>query len=273
LKQLSTATIVAMTQPELLLSNVHKRFGGVVAIKDLSLSIRSGEIHGLIGPNGAGKSTTISLASGFLRPTSGSITWMGRDITRSDPASIATSGLVRTYQHAAPLAGLSVLENILVGFHGTYSASFLAVLLGLPAARRESDLIAREAHALLQDYGLADDAEVDAADLTFGQLRFLEIARAVAMKPKLLLLDEPAAGLNTQETEFLRRILNRLRDKGIGLLVVDHDVQFIFALCQKVTAMNFGSVIASGSPHEIYNNAAVREAYLGNNNLAVEALR
>ena len=245
------------------LSGVTKRYGGLVAVSDLTLAVAEGSVHGLIGPNGAGKSTAIGLIAGFVRADSGSITFGGRDLGRLRPDEIARLGVSRTFQRAAPLAGLTVFENVLVGMHTRFRANLVSVVLRSPAARVEARELERSVAALLDAFGLAAQADADARNLTFGQLRFLEIARAAAMRPRILLLDEPAAGLNDGERARLAALIRDLRDRGIGVLLVDHDVPFVFGLCDRMTVMNFGSVIAAGDPDVVHRDAAVRDAYLG----------
>jgi ABC-type branched-subunit amino acid transport system ATPase component len=240
-----------------------KRFGGVTAALDVSLTVAIGTIHGLIGPNGAGKSTVIGLISGFIKPDSGDIRFDDRDLTALKPADIAQLGVARTFQQATPFGGLTVLENVMVGMHTRYRATITSVLFRTPRMRRENAEITRAAHRLLEEFDLTADADVDAAGLPFGKLRFLEIARAVAMRPRVLLLDEPAAGLNSLETERLGILIRRLAERGTGILLVDHDVPFVFGLCDRMTVMNFGSVIATGDPAKVFHNPAVHEAYLG----------
>jgi branched-chain amino acid transport system permease protein len=247
----------------LALDGVTKRFGGLVAVSEVSLAVPVGCIHGLIGPNGAGKSTTIGLIAGFLRADTGRITFGTHDLGRLAPAQIARLGISRTFQQATPLAGLSVFENVLVGMHTRYRAGLGAVLLPMAPARREAAAIEEAARALLATFGLEAQADADARNLTFGQLRFLEIARAIAMRPRILLLDEPAAGLNDGERARLATLIRGFRDEGVGMLLVDHDVPFVFALCDRMTVMNFGSVIAAGDPDAVHRDPAVREAYLG----------
>jgi branched-chain amino acid transport system permease protein len=253
----------ATAEPELCVAAVTKRFSGLLAVSNVSLTVRTGRIHGLIGPNGAGKSTMISLISGSLRPTSGQISFAGHDLGRLNPASIARLGVVRTFQQAAPLLGLTVIENVTAGMHLHYRSGIAAVLLRLPAMRREARTLTAAAQALLERVDLAAEANAQAGTLTFGKLRFLEIARVMAMRPRVMLLDEPAAGLNQPESERLAGILRALRDEGVGLLLVDHDVPFVFDLCDEVTVMDSGSVIAAGDPGQVYADPLVREAYLG----------
>jgi branched-chain amino acid transport system ATP-binding protein len=251
------------TRRSLTVSQVTKRFGGVTAVSSASLMLSAGGIHGLIGPNGAGKSTMIGLISGFLRPDAGTIEYGGAELTRLNPAAIAKLGISRTFQQATPFAGLSALENVMVGMHLSHQAGLGAVLLRLPDMRREAKEIGIAARALLDEVGLLSDANADASGLPFGKLRFLELARAIAMRPQILLLDEPAAGLNSEETKRLGEIVRKLPAQGMGILLVDHDVPFVFSLCDTVTVMNFGSIIASGTPDAVRRDPQVREAYLG----------
>jgi len=245
------------------LASVSKSYGGVRAVQNVSLSIYSGSVHGLIGPNGAGKSTLIGLITGFIVADSGQITFEEARIDGRPPADIAKLGISRTFQQATPIVGLTVLENIMVGLHAEYRASMASVLFRTASMRHEARAIRERAERLLQDFGLGDDADALATDLPFGKLRFLEIARSVAHRPKTLLLDEPAAGLNAAETERLGGLIRNLSQSGVGILLVDHDVPFVFGLCDTVTVMNFGSVIASGPASTVYQESAVREAYLG----------
>lgn len=247
----------------LVVADATKRFGGVTAVLHVSLDVSRGRIHGLIGPNGAGKSTMIGLISGFIHADAGRIRFDDRDLTVMKSADIARLGVARTFQQATPLAGLTVLENVMVGMHTRYRAAAASVLFRTPRMRSEAAEITRAAGLLIEDFDLASVADVDAGGLPFGKLRFLEIARAVATRPRILLLDEPAAGLNPIETEKLGTLIRRLADQGTGVLLVDHDVPFVFGLCDWMTVMNFGSVIASGQPAEVFRDPAVHEAYLG----------
>ena len=247
----------------LIFVDVTKTFGGLTAVSSASLTLRPGTVHGLIGPNGAGKSTLIGIASGFIKPFTGQVTLAGQDISAFDATRIARLGLSRTFQRATPITGLTVLENVRVGMHIHYRSGVASVLFRTPAMRREAREREAAARRVLDDFELGADADQDAADLPFGKLRFLEIARAVVMQPLLLLLDEPAAGLSSVETERLAAIIRVQAAQGTGILLVDHDVPFVFSLCDHVTVMNFGSVIASGKPDDVYHDRAVHEAYLG----------
>jgi ABC-type branched-subunit amino acid transport system ATPase component len=253
------------TVGQLLLSvnDVTKAFGGVLAIDKVSLRVASESIVGLVGPNGAGKSTLISLMSGFMRADSGSITFDGYDVARLGPARLARMGLTRTFQAASPLARMTVLENVLVGLSSRYKAGFGSVLFRSPSMRREEKAMKAEAGSLLERFHLSDVAQSPARDLPFGRLRFLEIARAAAVQPRLLLLDEPAAGLNQREVEELASLIRALRTDGTSVLLVDHDVSFLFGLCEDVTVLNFGTVVASGPSVDVRTSPELRAAYLG----------
>jgi branched-chain amino acid transport system ATP-binding protein len=251
--------------------HVTRAFGGVVAVKDASIDLSEGLVAGLIGPNGAGKSTLLSLLSGFLRPDSGRVTLAGRDVSRAGPSRTASLGLVRTFQEAAPIAALTALDNVRVGMHTRFRGGPFAAMLHLPGSRRQEAELRKQAQHLLSEVGLTALEDVDASRLTFGQLRFLEIARALAASPRLLLLDEPSAGLDATEAERLGELIARIRHtSGLGLLLVDHNVPFLFKLCDRVTVMNYGEIIAQGAPKDIENDPAVHSAYLGTEDL-VEA--
>jgi ABC-type branched-subunit amino acid transport system ATPase component len=254
-------------------ARVTKAFGGVVAVKNASIDLHQGMVAGLIGPNGAGKSTLLSILSGFLRPDSGNVTLDDRDVSRLGPSRTARLGLVRTFQEAAPIAGLSALDNVRVGMHTRFRNGPFAAILHVPSSRREESALRQEAQRLLTEVGLRELQHVDAARLTFGQLRFLEIARALAASPRLLLLDEPTAGLNATESQMLADLIGRIRhSSGLGLLLVDHNVPFLFNLCDRITVMNYGEIIAEGAPQHIEKDPAVHAAYLGTEELVeVEA--
>ena len=252
-----------MSEARLEVQSIIKRFGGVTAISSASLTLPTGHVHGLIGPNGAGKSTMIGVISGFIKGFSGTIRFDGCDLTACSPAVIARAGISRTFQQATPIAGLTTLENVMVGMHVHHRSHLGSVLFRTPFMLREARSMRAAAERVLADFDLADDAEADATDLPFGKLRFLELARAVVMRPRILLLDEPAAGLNQPETERLAAIIRAQVQAGVGVLLVDHDVPFVFGLSDQVTVMNFGSVIAAGPPDAVYRDPAVREAYLG----------
>jgi ABC-type branched-subunit amino acid transport system ATPase component len=220
-------------------------------------------VVGLVGPNGAGKSTLISLLSGFARPDQGAISFRGHDVIRLRPSQLARLGLVRTFQAATPLSGLTVAENIQVALTSAYRSGLFSVLARTPRMRREAAALQHRANELLEEFGLLGEADRPARDLPFGQLRSLEIARALATRPALLLLDEPAAGLNQVEVHQLAARIRQIRAAGTAVLLVDHDVSFLFGLCDEVTVLNFGKIAVSGPAAEVHRSDLLRDAYLG----------
>jgi branched-chain amino acid transport system ATP-binding protein len=242
---------------------IAKSFGGVHALRGVDLTIPERTIIGLIGPNGAGKSTLLKALCGFVVPDSGAVTLGSVTVSGLTPSQIARAGLVTTFQHATPISGLSAIDNVLVGMTDRHSGGTFSALCGTPAYRASERRQRERARELLHSFGLERLADLDAGGLSFGQLRLLEIARAVAAEPRLLLLDEPAAGLNRVEINSMTTVIRSLRDEhGMGVLVVDHDVPFVFAISDRITAMNFGRVIAEGLPSDVEQDSAVRAAYL-----------
>jgi branched-chain amino acid transport system ATP-binding protein len=248
------------------LDRVSKRFGGLMAVKELSLTVETGEIRGLIGPNGAGKTTVFNLISGFYRPTAGRILYQEEDIAGLRTCHIAERGIVRTFQHTTLFEQLSVLANVLVGCHLRSHASTFASLLGRDHSQRSK--YEAEAKALLEFFGLADRADDIASSLPHGLQKTLGLAVAVAAEPKILMLDEPFAGMNTQETSEMMGVVRRLRDRGMTVLLVEHDMQAVMGLCDRITVMNFGELLTEGTPAEVRANPAVIEAYLGHTAVA-----
>jgi len=242
---------------------IEKRFGGVQALKGVDLELSPGEVVGLMGPNGAGKSTMLAVLSGHLRPDAGSIRFGSLELTGRGREVAARAGIVQTFQRAAPIAGLSVLENVLVGLDVAARPRVLPAVVGTPRARRSAQVARDSAIALLERCALAPLAYREAGVLSFGQLRLLEIARALAVRPAILLLDEPAAGINATESAELSRLILDLRDEGLGVLVVDHDVPFLFGVSDRIVAVDFGQVIARGTPEQVEHDPLVRAAYLG----------
>jgi branched-chain amino acid transport system ATP-binding protein len=248
---------------ELVVSGISKQFSGVKAVADVTFTVRPGEVHGLVGPNGAGKSTALGILSGFIPPDAGSITYRGRELVGAAPDRLVRAGVARTFQEPSPVPGLTVLENVLTGLHTQGHAGTLRAAVRSPALRKEERHLKQAALDLLASVGLADRAGADAGDLSFGELRYLEVIRCLGTGATMLLLDEPAAGMGKTETERLSALIDEVRRAGRGVLLVDHDMGFIFALCDAITVMNAGRVIADGTPREIESSAAVREAYLG----------
>lgn len=242
---------------------VSRHFGGVIAVDDLSFTINEGEIVGLIGPNGAGKTTIINLLTGLLAPSSGQITFGQQRLERLPAHQIARAGIARTYQNIRLFRGLSVLDNVIVGTHLRTHSSFAARLVFAPAVRHEEAATRQAAQALLERVNLGQRATAQATSLPYGEQRRLEIARALASGPKLLLLDEPAAGMNPTEMADLMALMRTLRDEGQTILLIEHNMQVVMGVCDRIIVLNFGRRIAEGTPAEILNNHDVIAAYLG----------
>ena len=245
------------------LMQLGKRFGGLQAVNDVGFSLRQGVIKAVIGPNGAGKTTLFNLISGALAPTSGEIRFQGRAIQGLKPYRIAALGIARTFQNIKMFAGMTALENVMVGRHVQSSAGFVASMLRTPRCRREEVAIREKALELLDFLGIADCADSEATSLSFGQQRAVELARALALEPKLLLLDEPAAGLNIYETAEVGRLIARIRDLGVTILLVEHDMSLVMDISEEIVVLSFGEKIAEGLPTEIQNNPEVIKVYLG----------
>jgi branched-chain amino acid transport system permease protein len=247
----------------LVVHNLTRVFGGVEALSGVSLRFEEGHIHGLIGPNGAGKTTFINLVSGLASPSAGRIVWQGREIQGRPPHLIARSGIARTYQSIRLFAEMSVRENVIVGRHAHIRTDLLTTWMRLPRERREETAAFDDAVRLLEGLGLSELADRPAGALAYGDQRRVEIARALSLHPRLLLLDEPAAGMNEAETERLGRFLLDLKRKGYTLIVVEHHMDLIMGVCDRIAVLNFGRTIAEGTPAEVAGNELVREAYLG----------
>ena len=244
-------------------NNISKRFGGLQAVKDVSFAVQEGSIKAVIGPNGAGKTTLFNLLSGFLLPDSGAIVYKGRPIHARSPHEIAQQGLSRTFQHIRLFAHMTALENVMVGRHVRSRAGFLAGMLNLPWTWREEQEIREKALALMDFLGIADLADANATSLSYGQQRAVEMARALAGDPAMLLLDEPAAGLNMRETADTARLISRIRDRGITVLVVEHDMSLVMQISDEVLVLSYGEKIADDAPRAVQNNPEVVRVYLG----------
>jgi branched-chain amino acid transport system ATP-binding protein len=246
------------------LQNLDMRFGGLSALEDLNLAVPAGGLYGLIGPNGAGKTTVFNLVSGFLQPTGGRIFWDGRDLTGEPPHRITALGVARTFQNIRLFGALSVLDNVLVGFHCRSRATWGEAVLRLPRYRREEADRRSRGLALLSEVGLAAAADHPAGKLPYGHQRRLEIARALATGPRFLLLDEPAAGLNPQETQDLIGFIKDVKERyDLSLLIIEHNLRLVMGLCQHLTVLDHGLTIAAGPPGDIRKNPEVIRAYLG----------
>jgi branched-chain amino acid transport system ATP-binding protein len=254
-------------------SGLTRRFAGLVAVDHVTLAVAEGGIHAVIGPNGAGKTTLFNLLSGVVSPTAGVIHLDGHDITGLPAHGRARLGMTRTFQNIRIFAAMTVLENVLTGLQARIDASLAAVVFRLPSFRRqEHDAVAR-ARETLDLVGLADRADHRAAALPYGDQRRLEIARAMVSRPRLLLLDEPAAGMNPAETEALAVLVRKLRDLGTTVLLVEHDMGFVTDISDRVTVLNFGRLIFDGEPAAMRREPAVIEAYLGHKVAAKLAAR
>jgi branched-chain amino acid transport system ATP-binding protein len=243
--------------------NLTKRFAGLTANSDISLEIPEGSLFAVIGPNGAGKTTFFNMVSGFLAPTAGTIEFAGEDITNLRQDKIAAKGLVRTFQLVQLFKGMTVAENVEVGFHLATKGGVAAALSRLSWFRRQEADVHTKARELLAFVGLAGQAEQDAELLPYGQQRLLEVARALAAKPRLLLLDEPAAGLNAHETDALAAVIQELNRRGTTVLLIEHDMALVTRIAQRIAVLDFGCKITEGTPDEIKRHPDVIAAYLG----------
>jgi branched-chain amino acid transport system ATP-binding protein len=244
-------------------NGVNKRFGGLQALSDVSLRIKKGQIYGLIGPNGAGKTTFFNVLTGLYQPDTGSFELAGKPYFPSAPHQVAKAGIARTFQNIRLFGEMTALENVMVGRHVRTHQGLIGAILHHAAARREEADIRQRALELLDFVGIASIAHRTARNLSYGDQRRLEIARALATEPKLLALDEPAAGMNPTEKLALRELLVKIQRSGATILLIEHDVKLMMGLCDRITVLDYGKPIAEGAPLEVKNNPAVIEAYLG----------
>ncbi|MCX5779616.1 MAG: ABC transporter ATP-binding protein [Firmicutes bacterium] len=246
------------------LEKISQEFGGLRAVDGVNLSIAAQEIFGIIGPNGAGKTTLFNIITGIYVPIEGELRFQGQRLNRMAPHNIARLGIGRTFQNIRLFNKLSVLDNVRVGCHGVTASGFWSGMLGLPASRREEKLVLERSQVLLEMVGLLDKQYEYADNLAYGEQRRLEIARALALQPTLLLLDEPGAGMNSGEKEELMRLIRQIRsERNLTIVLVEHDMNLVMNICERIAVLDYGRKIAEGTPAQIKNDERVIQSYLG----------
>jgi branched-chain amino acid transport system ATP-binding protein len=254
-----------MTAPAIAMKveKVARRFGGLVALSDLSFSVCEGEIVSLIGPNGAGKTTAFNVITGFLGPTHGTVSYRGRTLNGLKPHQIADLGLIRTFQRSSVFPNDTVYDNLMIGLHRRERTGLLEAILGLPRARTSERRLHQRAHELVEWVGLDHRAYDPAGSLSYGEQRLVGVALALAAEPSMLLLDEPVSGMNASETQNLVELIRKIRGHGVTILLVEHDMPMVMSISDRIIVLNYGRIIAEGPPGVIRNDSAVIEAYLG----------
>jgi branched-chain amino acid transport system permease protein len=245
------------------ISEITRTYGGVRALDGVSFSVAKGEIHGLIGPNGAGKTTLINVLSGITRPISGHVHFLGKPIQSLPAHRVAAMGIARTFQNIRLFPAMTCLENVIAGQHLVAGRPFLPRLLCLPSAKREEKDLREKAMMCLERAGIGNRANFQSRNLSYGERRRLEIARALAANPRLLLLDEPVAGMRRRGLKQVADLVRSLAEEGVTVLLVEHNMSFVMELCSRITVLNFGRAIVTGTPAEVARNTEVIEAYLG----------